>query len=257
MKIKIFAAFLLSIAVLIVGTKTVSAEIDLPEGAVKGLPTVLTAMDSNGNIVNSASGEYFFLAENMVFGEVYTKDIQLMNLCEDKAYNIYFNIEAKPDSKLGDIDLEKGCVCSFYLDGTQFYYGSITGAGNIDLSKKLYDLGYYEPGSSHVLTCSIAWVNVDGEYFIDEGHRLIDRTGTWILTPRNGNNEAYGEIEFKWIFYAAQNESYTPPNTGLLSVSGSFWIICITAAAVMIVVLTTLIIIKKSKAKKRVKKNES
>jgi hypothetical protein len=51
---------------------TAFAEVALPEGAVKGLPERLTAMDSEGNAVSSDTGEYFFHVENMTFGETYT-----------------------------------------------------------------------------------------------------------------------------------------------------------------------------------------
>ncbi len=44
---------------------TAFAEVALPEGAVKGLPERLTAMDSEGNAVSSDTGEYFFHVEDM------------------------------------------------------------------------------------------------------------------------------------------------------------------------------------------------
>ena len=59
------------------------AEIQLPEGAVKGLPERLAALDDEGNAVNSATGEYFFHVENMQYGQTYSKNVQLMNLRED------------------------------------------------------------------------------------------------------------------------------------------------------------------------------
>ena len=91
---------------------TAFAEVALPEGAVKGLPEKLTAMDSDGNAVSSSTGEYFFRVENMDYGVTYTKDVQLMNLRDDKAYHIYFYVE--PLYKDGEIDLEKGCECIIF-----------------------------------------------------------------------------------------------------------------------------------------------
>ena len=108
-----------------VNTMTAFAEVALPEGAVKGLPEKLTAMDSDGNVVSSDTGEYFFHVENMQYGTTYTKDVQLMNLRDDKSYHIYFYIE--PFFKSGGIDLEKGCDCTFWLDGQEFYKGTVTG----------------------------------------------------------------------------------------------------------------------------------
>ena len=79
------------------------AEVALPDGAVKGLPEKLTAMDSEGNVVSSDTGEYFFHVEGMTYGETYTKDVQLMNLRDDKSYHIYFYVE--PLWKDGEIDI--------------------------------------------------------------------------------------------------------------------------------------------------------
>lgn len=247
---RVFAA-LLSSFLLFIFAFSVNADVSLPDGAVKGLPEKLTAMDSNGRSVDSATGEYFFHVEDMEFGEVYTKEIQLMNLCDDKAYHIYFYVEPKPETKNGEIDLENGCVCTFFLDGEEFYRGSVTGAGNIDLTREVKDLGYYEPGDAHRLTCSIAWVDTANNYFIDEGHRLVDKTGTWILTPRSGEGSIYGEIEFKWIFSAVQDEEYIPPDTGLLAADGTFLICAIIVVTVMIVIMAVLLLTKKKKGKRK------
>lgn len=245
----VFAAFFV-LVLLTFSPLTSLADARLPDGAVKGLPEKMTARDSSGRTVNSETGEYFFHIEDMVFGEVYTKDIQLMNLRNDKAYHIYFYVEPLPETKKGEIDLEEECVCSFFLDGQEFYKGKVTGIGNIDLTSEVKDLGYYEPGDSHTLTCSIAWVNNSGDYYIDEGHRLVDKTGTWFLTPRNGDDQISGEIEFKWIFYAAVDEDYEPPMTGLLAADGTFWIICIAVCAALVTVMLVLVLKKKRKKKR-------
>ena len=122
---RIFAALSASLLIFSCTPLNTFADVTLPEGAVKGLPEKLTAMDSEGRAVNSASGEYFFTVDNMVFGETYSKDIQLMNLLDNKAYHIYMHTE--PVSKSGDIDLEKGCVCKMYLDGKEVYSGDVNG----------------------------------------------------------------------------------------------------------------------------------
>lgn len=249
--VKLSAAVLSSVILILLSLTTAFADVKLPDGAVKGLPEKITAMDSSGRSVNSETGEYFFVVENMAFGEVYTKDVQLMNLCDKEAYNIYFSVEPLPESKKGEIDLEEACVCSFYLDGEQFYKGSITGIGDIDLTQAAHDLGYYKPGDTHTLSCSIAWVNEPGEFFIDEGHKIIDKTGMWIMTPRSGDDKIDGEIEFKWRFFAVKDEDYVPPATGILSADGTFLIICMAVIAVMIAVMFILLAKKKSKKKNK------
>ena len=184
-----------------VNTMTAFAEVVLPEGAVKGLPERLAALDSEGRPVNSATGEYFFHVENMQYGETYSKEVQLMNLREDETYNIYFYVE--PLFKDGEIDLEKGCECTFYLDGNEFYKGDVNGKGNIDLSSVYYDTGRYAPGDSHVLRAEVIWNDIDVIQNVNNGHKLVDVNGTHVLTGPDGSGYAEGEIEFKWVFFAS------------------------------------------------------
>ena len=177
------------------------AEVTLPDGAVKGLPEKLVALDNQGNAVNSATGEYFFHVENMEYGETYTKSVQLMNLREDESYYIYFYVE--PLFKNGEIDLEKGCDCTFYLDDAEFYCGDVNGKGNIDLSSVYYCTGYYPPGVSHVLKAEVTWNDIDVIQNVDNGHWLIDKDGEHILVESDTSGHVEGEIEFKWIFFAS------------------------------------------------------
>ena len=225
---------------------TAFAEVTLPEGAVKGLPEKLTAMDSDGNVVSSSTGEYFFRVENMDYGVTYTKEVQLMNLRDDKSYHIYFYVE--PLFKKGDIDLEKGCECTFWLDGQEFYKGTVTGDGNIDLTKEVYDCGLYNPGDSHILKCSVIWNDLDVLVGVDNGHRLVDINGEHVLVGSADSGYVEGEIEFKWIFYAAVNEDYNPPKTGLFAVSNRFWI---TAIAVLVVLTGGLLLLVFLKEKRK------
>ncbi len=224
------------------------AETALPEGAVKGLPEKLTAMDSDGNPVNSATGEYFFHVENMEYGETYSKNVQLMNLRDDKAYNIYFFVE--PLWKAGEIDLEKGCECTFFLDGQEFYRGTVTGDGNIDLTEQVWDCGYYEPGDSHVLRCEVIWNDLDVINNVDNGHRLVDKDGEHVLTGPSGSGYSEGEIEFKWIFYAAVNENYDPPKTGLFITNNKIWMTAIAVLAVLTGGMLLLVFFKKREKQK-------
>lgn len=225
------------------------AETSLPDGAVKGLPERLTAMDSDGNPVNSETGEYFFHVEGMNYGETYTKDVQLMNLRDDKAYHIYFYVE--PLFKNGEIDLEKGCECTFWLDGKEFYKGDVTGHGNIDLTQEVYDCGLYNPGDSHTLKCSVIWDDLDVLVGVDNGHRLIDIDGEHVLVGSQDSGYVEGEIEFKWIFYAAVDEDYDPPNTGLLGVNNKFWLIAIIVLVVLTGGMLLLIAVKQKQQKKK------
>jgi hypothetical protein len=244
MRVKAFIAALCSSFLLFSASARASAAVQLPDGAVKGLPSDLTAMDSDGNVVSSSTGEYFFHVENMTYGETYSKDVQLMNLREDKAYHIYFYVE--PVSKNGEIDLEEEVDCTMSLDGVQFFEGNVNGKGNIDLTEEIQDLGYYEPGDSHTLSCSVVWSGLDEDMrHIDEGSRIVTDKGITIVRDKNGDRHVEGEIIFKWIFYAAVDEEFEPPDTGFLSTKDRFWALSIAGSAVLVAVMALLLLIKK------------
>lgn len=220
------------------------AEVQLPDGAVKGLPEKLTIMDSSGNSVNSATGEYFFQVKNMIPNQTYSKDIQIINLREDKAYHIYFY--AEPLSKSGDIDLENECTAVISLGENQVYKGKVTGDGNIDLTETPIDLGLYIPGDSRVLNCKITWDGSSVNESIDYGERLVDKDGTTIIREGSEDGYIYGEVTFKWIFYAVLDETYDPPKTGILgNTSSLIYIIILCICIIMVITMIILIMIKK------------
>ena len=250
---RIFASLVSCLLLLTnVVTTTAFAEVALPDGAVKGLPEKLTAMDSDGNVVSSDTGEYFFRVENMDYGETYTKDVQLMNLRDDKSYHIYFYVE--PLWKDGEIDLEEGCDCTFWLDGVEVYRGKVTGEpydGYMDLTQEVLDCGNFAPGDSHVLKCSVIWNDLDVLVGVDNGHRLVDINGEHVLVGSEESGYVEGEIEFKWIFYAAVDEDYDPPNTGLLGVNNKFWLLAIVVLAVLTGGLLLLVMLKRKEQKRK------
>ena len=244
---RILSALVSCLLILFCSTFNAFAETALPDGAVKGLPEKLTAMDSEGRSVNSQSGEYFFFVDDMVFGETYTKDVQLMKLRDDHAYNIYMHTE--PISRSGDINLEKGCVCKFYLDGKEVYSGNVNGEGNIDLTKAILDLGNYKPGDSHTLKCSVVWNDTSFADQVAEAHRIVSLNGTQQTGTGKNRIEMYGDIEFKWIFYAAVDENFVPPQTGLFAVNGRIWLYSMAVVAAMILMLLPLLLKQKRKKK--------
>ena len=224
-----------------------SAEVMLPDGAVKGLPERLTAMDSDGKPVNSETGEYFFHVEGMEYGVTYSKNVQLMNLRDDKSYHIYFYVE--PLFKNGEIDLEEGCECIFQLDGSEVFRGNVNGKGTIDLTENVLDCGLFNPGDSHVLNCSVTWNDLDVLVGVNNGHRLIDIDGEHVLIGADDNGYVEGEIEFKWIFYAAVDEDSGTPNTGLLAVDNKILLIFCGVLGVLIIGMFILILLAKRKKK--------
>ncbi|MBR7039432.1 MAG: hypothetical protein IKI21_09315 [Oscillospiraceae bacterium] len=237
------SAFLLAISPMCAFAATT-----LPEGAVKGLPERLVAMDSDGDVVSSETGEYFFRVEGMRYNEVYHKDVQLMNLRDDKAYHIYFYVE--PLWKDGEIDLEEGCVCTFSLDGQEFYTGTVTGDGDLDLTQEVMDCGYYEPGDSHTLSCDIVWNELDVLHNVNKGHRLVDKNGEHTLVGPDESGHVEGEIEFKWIFYAAVDEEYDPPETGLMAIDQTVWLAVCIILSMFVCLMLLLLLLQRTRRKK-------
>lgn len=217
---------------------TVSAE-ELPDGTVAGLPEKLVVMDSDGNSV-SENGEYFFSVENMNAGEQYTKNIQIMNLREDKAYNIYFRIE--PVSKKGEIDLEEECTATITIGDEKIYQGKVSGKDS-NISQKGVSLGNYIPGQSCNMKCTIVWNGTDAGGHIDYGEKIISSDGITIVREKDGKESISGEIEFRWIFYAQVDTNYDPPKTGFYSETFLYTVLFLAA----VLSITMIILVTKKK----------
>ena len=233
-------------------TLSAFAEVSLPEGTVAGLPEKLTVMDSGGNSVSSDTGEYFFYVEDMQPDVDYTKEIQIMNLREDKAYHIYFY--AEPLSQSGEIDLEANTTATFTLGGETVFTGSVSGIatdGSVDLSAEPIDLGYYEPGDSGTLTCTVTWDGTGLDGFADYGERLVDSSGTQVIRSGNGTVYVEGEVTFRWIFYAVLDEAYTPPKTGIFADVDAWMYLLAIAVLVCLVLFVLVAILRKKRREKK------
>lgn len=215
----------------------------LPDGELAGLPEKLVIMDSEGNSV-SENGEYFFIVEDMKAGEQYTKNIQVMNMREDKAYDIYFKIE--PVSKQGEIDLEEECTATITIGDEKVYEGKVSGKDS-SISEKGIGLGNYVPGQSRNLQCTVVWNGTDAGGHIDYGEKIISSEGTTIVREKNGDECISGEVEFRWIFYANVDTNYNPPKTGFYS--EIFLYIILFVVAVLLIIMIIFVTKKKKSMK--------
>lgn len=197
-KTKLLASLFFAVALLMFFVSPVCA-VNLPDGSVRGLPEKLAILDDSGNHA-SASGEYYFVVEDMQESVTYTKKIQIMNLREDADYNIWFS--ALPLTNEGDIDLQEECDCKVYLNDTLIYDGKITGEGNPDIRRNPLDLGLYKPGQSRVLKVDVTWNDTNAGGHIDNGAKVVDSNGTTVVREPSGKTEIWGETTFKWIFSA-------------------------------------------------------
>ncbi|MBQ3692804.1 MAG: hypothetical protein II931_05745 [Clostridia bacterium] len=191
---------------------------ELPKGSVEGLPEKLVVLDDNGQSV-SDNGDYFFLVEDMEPNVTYTKNIQIMNLREDKSYRITFS--AQPLSRSGEIDLENECECVISLDGSQIYSGKVTGEGTPDIRETPLDLGVYTPSRFRRMSVSVKWNGTSVGGFIDNGQRVVTNSGTEITRSMSGKTTIYGETEFKFIFRAEVTDSDVSEPTSDNSVTSS------------------------------------
>ena len=235
-------------AVLLICTASLTAFADeLRAGTVAGLPEKLVVLDDNGNSV-SENGEYFFEVQDMVPGEKYTKNIQIMNLREDAGYKIYFN--AQPMSKYGDIDLENECVLNLYLDDRLVYSGKVTGEGAPDVRDEPLSLGKYGPGDSRVLRAEITWNATFSEGgSIDEGHRVYDFNGVKVVRPKTGKTHIEGEVIFKWIFTAVGDAPTDDSNPNPFVPTGET--ITYIASAVLAIAVPVMFLLLKNKKRKQ------
>lgn len=244
-------------AVILFGTTTTAYAAKLKAGSVKGLPEKLVVLDDNGNSV-SENGEYFFVVEGMKENEVYSKNIQIMNLREDASYDIYFY--AQPIGSSGEIDLENECICDIYLDDVLVYTGKVTGEGKPDIRNNPLHLGSYDSGDNCVMKVDIKWQSAEHGGLVDNGARLYDSSGMTVLRGASGKNEIYGETVFKWIF-TAEVKQYTNFNGNPVK-SGNPVIdfvqtgdaVVLTTIGIVVIVTLFLIILTIGKRTKRNKK---
>ena len=243
----------LTAAVLFIGSYITAYSATLEDGSVKGLPERLVVLDDDGNSV-SDKGEYFFEVEGMKANEVYTKNIQIMNLREDASYDIWFS--ALPIGSKGEIDIENECVCSIYLDGEKVYSGKVTGEGSPDIREKPLNLGTYAPGDSHAMKVDIVWKPAEYGSEIDNGARLYDYKGKTVLREGSGIKEISGETVFKWIVSAAvkttsatgdEPQTSSDPILGFFQTGETITFIVIGVMVISITVMVILIVSKRRK----------
>lgn len=181
--------FICTLAVMIFMTVSVFAEIKMPEGFVKGLPEDLIAMDENGYSPDPTNGEIYVYIPDMIPGELYTKDISIMNLRDDAEYKIYMT--ATPNYSEGNVDMLNETQCKLYLDDELIYEGLVNGDGTPNMQQNGLDLGgLYKSGVSRKLHAEFIW-NWSGKT-------------TYDLTDKSSY---YGEVSFYWTFYAQIPES--------------------------------------------------
>ena len=237
---------------------SIDATVRLEDGSVAALPENLIVRNNNGVSV-SENGEYFFEVEDMEDGKTYVKNIQIMNLRRNKAFNIYFS--ADPIAESGDIDLLNECTCNVYLDNEQVFTGKVTGDGTPDMMRShgnRLDLGIYSPCRSRTLRVEITWNwQGSGTGSVDNGHRIVDSDGIKVLSPKVGDDHAEGEVLFRWIFSAEVTEDPDHPDTPVDTGDMIGFIGAGIAIAAIIVMFILVLLKKKKKEKEETKKTSS
>jgi hypothetical protein len=191
---KVFFSLIISLLFMV---NSVCAAIKLPDGAVKGLPQNLLVLDEAGN--SPQDGELYIYIEDMMPREVYTKDITLMNARDDAVYSIYMTAENNYTS--GEVDLLAETTCKLWLDDELIYEGRVDGVGTPNMHTNGIDLGgKFDKGETRKLHAEFCW-------------NITDATEDMINTYSSEDKDYYGEVSFKWIFYALISTG-SPRNDG-------------------------------------------
>ncbi len=191
---KVFFSLIISLLFMV---NSVCAVTKLPDGAVKGLPQNLLVLDEAGN--SPQDGELYIYIEDMMPREVYTKDITLMNARDDAVYSIYMTAENNYTS--GEVDLLTETTCKLWLDDELIYEGRVDGVGTPNMHTNGIDLGgTFDKGETRKLHAEFCW-------------NITDETEDMINTYSSKDKDYYGEVSFKWIFYASISTG-TPRNDG-------------------------------------------
>jgi hypothetical protein len=191
---KVFFSLIISLLFMV---NCVCAETKLPDGAVKGLPQNLLVLDEAGN--SPQDGELYIYIEDMMPREVYTKDITLMNARDDAIYSIYMTAENNYTS--GEVDLLTETTCRLWLDDELIYEGRVDGVGTPNMHTNGIDLGgKFDTGETRKLHAEFCW-------------NITDATEDMINKYSSEDKDYYGEVSFKWIFYALISDG-TPRNDG-------------------------------------------
>ncbi len=233
-------------AVLFVSMSITAYADELRAGTVAGMPEKLVVLDDRGRSV-SENGEYYFEVLDMKESELYTKNIQILNLREDASYRIYLN--AQSVSSTGEIKLDEECECKIFMSDNLIYSGKVTGEGNPDIRVDGLDLGLYHPGDSRSMRVEIKWINPGHGGEIDNGARIVDSSGTTVTREASGITHIEGETVFKWIFTAAVEVTPTPgpgvshPDSPVKT--GETIMFIVMGVAVMAVALMLILVLKK------------
>ncbi len=180
---KLISAFLTAI---VLSSPVYANTYKLPDGSVQGLPQNLIVMDENGH--SPENGELYIYIDNMLPGELYTKDVTLMNARDDAVYSIFMT--AEPNYDEGDIDLLNETECKLYLDDKLIYQGLVNGDGMPNMQQEGLDLGgVYKSGETRNLHAEFKW-------------NITDETQKFIDEYSSEDKDFYGIVSFNWTFYA-------------------------------------------------------
>jgi hypothetical protein len=112
-----------------------------------------------------------------------------MNARDDAIYSIYMTAEENYTS--GEVNLLKETTCKLWLDDELIYEGRVDGVGKPNMHTNGIDLGgKFDKGETRKLHAEFCW-------------NITDETEDMINTYSSKDKDYYGEVSFKWIFYAS------------------------------------------------------
>lgn len=125
--------------------------------AIRNLPPGFLIGDSDGIAVDS-DGSYYVHEEELMPGEIFTKEITLMNTEEgDRPY--FLSIDVAPSEQEGAINFYEAITVVMQLDGEVVYEGDLIGNGSPDIQNDRLELGKYAYGDKKELVVTFKVAN--------------------------------------------------------------------------------------------------
>lgn len=144
------------------------------------LPPNLIIGDTEGFYVDE-KGEYFIHMEDIMPGDVFTKEIVIRNVDKKEGFDV--RIQVRNGESSGPIDFRKVVEVELTLDGKPIYKGGILGNDEFDWTKDQLELGHYSSGDEQLLQATFT---VSSELGLEDYQKPSEYEFYWNFIAKEG-----------------------------------------------------------------------